>query len=54
MRWVGHVARVGKKRCGYGVLVGRLREGDNFENLDVDGMIQLKWIFKKCHWAGLD
>ena len=50
---VGHVARIGKKRCAYGVLVRKLREGVHLENLGVDGKIELKWIFKKCH-GGLD
>jgi len=45
---------MGKKRCAYGVLVGILREGDNLENIDVDGRIKLKWIFKKCRGVGPD
>jgi hypothetical protein len=32
------------------VFVGDLREGDHLEDLDVDGRIILKWIFKK--WDG--
>jgi hypothetical protein len=48
-RWVGHVARMGKKGA-YRVLIGRLRERDQLEDIDIDGRIILKWIFKK--WDG--
>jgi hypothetical protein len=30
-----------------GLWWGNLRERDHFENLDLDGRIILKWIFKK-------
>jgi len=52
MRWVENVARTGKKRCAYGVLVGRLREGNNLENLDVDGRIILNGFSRSS--MGLD
>jgi hypothetical protein len=32
---------------------GDLREGDHLEDRGVDGMIILKWIFKK-YWGGMD
>jgi hypothetical protein len=34
---------------------GNLRERDHLEDLDIDGRITLKWIFKKWEgaWTGL-
>jgi len=43
MRWAGHVALVGEKRCAYRVLVGT-PEG---KDLGVDGRAILKEISKK-------
>ena len=48
-----HVARTGKRRGAYKVLVGKLTEGDHSDEADVDGRIILKWIFEK--WVeGMD
>jgi hypothetical protein len=47
MRWAGHVARVGKRRDLYRVLVGNLRERDHLEDPGLDGRIILRWIFRK-------
>jgi hypothetical protein len=47
MRWVGHVARFGKKRNAYMVLVGKREERDHEEGLDVGGRLILKWILEK-------
>jgi len=48
---------MGDKRGGYRVLVGDPRERDHLEDLDVDGRVILKLIFKKLTggraWAGL-
>jgi hypothetical protein len=43
MRWAGHVARMGKDRGVYRVLVGK-PEGKRHR--DVDGRIILRWIFR--------
>jgi len=47
MRWVGHVARMGERRSAYRVLVEKPDERDDLEDPGVDGMIILKWIFRK-------
>jgi hypothetical protein len=46
MRWEGHVARMGEGRVVHRILVGK-SEGD----LDVDGRITLRWIFR--NWEGV-
>jgi hypothetical protein len=47
MRWAGHVARRGEVRGVRRVLVGSLRERGHWGDKDVDGMIILRWIFRK-------
>jgi hypothetical protein len=47
MKWVGHVARMGKRRGVYGVWWGNLRERDYWGDPGVDGRIILRWIFRK-------
>jgi len=42
MRWVGHSARIVKRRGVYRVLVGKPEGKDHFEDLGVDGRIILK------------
>jgi hypothetical protein len=37
MRWTGYVARMGEGRKMYSILVGSPKEGDNSEDLGVDG-----------------
>jgi hypothetical protein len=46
MRWVGHVARVGKRRNVYRVLVGNLTEIDHLEDICVHEKMILKSILK--------
>ena len=56
MRWAGHVARMGKRRGIYRVLVGKPEERDLLEDPSLDGRIMLRWIFRKWDvgiWTGL-
>ena len=39
MRWAGHVARMGWRRCVYRVLVGKSEERDHVVNPRIDGRI---------------
>jgi len=50
MRWVRHVARIGREGVHRGFWWGNLREEDHFEDPGVDGRIILTWIFRK--WDG--
>jgi hypothetical protein len=54
MRWVEHVARMGRGEVHTGFWWGDLREGDNLEDADIDGRIILKWIFQEVGWEGMD
>jgi hypothetical protein len=47
MRWAGHVAGMGEGRGVYKVLWGNLRERDHWGDPGVDGIIILRWIFRK-------
>jgi len=46
VRWAGHVARMGERRCT-GFWWGNQRERDHVGDPDVDRRIILKWIFMK-------
>jgi hypothetical protein len=46
MRRAGHVAHKGERRGAAGFWWGNLVERDYLKNLDVDGKITLKWIWK--------
>jgi hypothetical protein len=50
MRRAGLVARMGKRRGAYRVLVGKPEGGDHLEDQGVGGRIILKWIFRR--WVG--
>jgi hypothetical protein len=50
---VGHVARTGKRRGVYRVLLGKPEGKDHFEDSGIDRRIILRWMFRK--WGhGLD
>jgi hypothetical protein len=49
MRWAGRVARMGKVRGVYTLLVGKLEGHSPLGRSGVDGRIILRWIFRK--WA---
>jgi len=50
IRWAGHVACMGDRRCVHRVLVGKPEGRDHWGDPDVDGRIILRWIFGK--WEG--
>jgi len=50
IRLAGHVARIGKGRVVYRVLVGKSEGKNHLENPHVDRRIILTWIFRK--WDG--
>lgn len=50
---MGHVTHMEERRGAYRVLVGRTRERDHFENLELNGGMILKWVFKKLD-SGID
>ena len=47
MRWVGHVARMGKERVGYRVLVGKSEGKRSLERPRHRWEIILRWIIRK-------
>jgi len=47
LRWVGHVARMGRKEISTGFWRGDLKEGDHLEAQGKDGRIILKCIRKE-------
>ena len=55
MRWVVHVARMGRGKAYAGFWWRHLRERDHLEDPGVDGRIILRWIFRKWDvgvWTG--
>jgi len=49
----GECSTHGERRGAYRVLVGNLREREYLEDLEIDGMVILMWIFKKRN-AGIE
>ena len=55
IRWVGHLARMGRKEEYTGLWWGNLRERDHLRDPGVDGRIILRWIYRKWDvgvWTG--
>jgi len=55
MRWVQHVACMGRGEAHTGFWWGNLKERDHLENPGVDGKIISRWIFRKWDvgaWTG--
>jgi hypothetical protein len=52
MRWVEHVARIGKERKVYQLLVGSPKERDYSEDRGVDGRMGLESIFWRLAGGG--
>jgi len=48
------VARTEGRRGEYRALMGRLREGDHFEDLGIDGTIILNMEHQEVEWGGMD
>jgi hypothetical protein len=54
MRWARHMARTGKGRGGYIIVVGNLREGDQLKYLGVENRIILVDLTNRLGKGGLD
>jgi hypothetical protein len=55
MRWVGHVARMGERKGGYRVLVGKVEGRNHLGEAGVDLRIILRRIFRNWDvgvWTG--
>jgi len=48
MRWMGHVARMGRGEIYAGYWRGNKRERDHLVDPGIDGRIILSRIFRKC------
>jgi hypothetical protein len=46
MRWVGHVARMGKREVHKGFWWGNMSEKHHLGDPGEDGRIKLRWIFR--------
>jgi hypothetical protein len=55
MKWIGHVPSMEDMKNAYKILVEKPEGKITLEQLDVDGRITLKWIWRKRDWrSGLD
>jgi len=55
MKWVGHIACVGREELYAGSWLGNSMERDHLEDPSLDGRIILRWISTKWEeeWTGL-
>jgi hypothetical protein len=44
MRWAGHIARMGRRGMQIGFWWGRQKKSDGYEDLNIGGIIILRWI----------
>ena len=54
MTWAGHVARMVERRGVHRFWWGNLKERDRLEEPGIDGMIILRWIFRKKDVGDMD
>jgi hypothetical protein len=47
IRWVGHIARMGRVEVYTGFWLGNLRERDHLENPGIQDSVILRWAFRK-------
>jgi len=55
IRWVGHIAHMGRGDVYTGFWWRNVRERDHLQDQSVDGSVILRWIFKKWDvgvWTG--
>jgi hypothetical protein len=52
LRWTGHLARMGKRKDAYRVLMGKPKGRNHLKDPGVDGRIILKRIFKRLGGGG--
>jgi hypothetical protein len=50
-KWARYVAYI---RNAFRFWLENRKEGDHYENLDVDGRIILRWFLDRTGWYGLD
>jgi hypothetical protein len=54
LKWWGHVTWMGRREMRTGLCCGKVKEGNNLEDLDVDGYMVMKCILSMMERNGLD
>jgi hypothetical protein len=54
MRWAGNAARMGRRGIHRGFWWERRKARDHQKDIDVGGMIILKWYLREIGWCGMD